>query len=230
VSPTRQDPAPLSNRTDWPREHAAYETPDPELLLLPAPPRGRRLLSMALLATVIAAALGLLIQLRIDAAYALTKDSPSDIGEATLAQLERLQTNRYVRVHGTPMLSHAVRYEHALSGRGYAIFPLAGQRQILVQIPLEALRDPARVARGEFTGRLVTFGQLGGRMRAIRFYLVDALQMPVTAESFVLLAEEAPATYDWALFSGAGCLAMMAAAAWLLWRWFHRLRPSPDPA
>jgi hypothetical protein len=40
----------------------------------------------------------------------------------------------------------------------------------------------------------------------------------------VVMAEEAPAAYAWAPFVSAGCLAMVAMAAWLLLRWFLPLR------
>lgn len=196
---------------------------DPELLALPAPPRARRRLSLALLAAVIAAAGALLLQLRIDLVYAFATERAAEIGDAATLPLADLIPNSYVRVRGTPMLSRMVRYERALSGEAFAVFPLAGQRQIFVQVPLAALQDPARTAQGEFRGRLLTFGQLGGRLRPVRNYLARVMDLPVTAESFVILAEEPPSAYGWALALCALCAAIMLLAAGLILRWFKPL-------
>jgi hypothetical protein len=88
-------------------------------------------------------------------------------------------------------------------------------------VPLAALQDPSRGSQGEFSGRLLTFGQLGGRYRAVREYLRRELNLPVTAESFVVLAEEPPSSYGWALGMSALCLAIIALIGWLLLRWFR---------
>ena len=198
----------------------AAEAVDEELVALPGPPRGRRLLSMAAMAAVVIAAMGLLVHLREDVAYSFAGARTADLGDVNAVELADLETNRYVRVRGTPMFSRMVRFDRAISGRQYAVFPLAGQRQIFVQVPVEALQDPARAAQGEFSGRLLTFGQLGGRFRVVREYLSRDLGMPVTAESFVVLAEEPPSSYGWALGMSALCLAIIALTSWLLLRWF----------
>jgi hypothetical protein len=193
---------------------------DQELAALPGPPRGRRLLSMASMIAVVVVAMGLLVHLREDVAYSFAEARTTDLGEVNAIELSELETNRYVRVRGTPMLSRMVRFERAISGQQYAVFPLAGQRQIFVQVPVEALSDPARAAQGEFSGRLLTFGQLGGRFRVVREYLSRDLGMPVTVESFVVLAEEPPSSYGWAIGMSALCLAIIVLTSLLLLRWF----------
>jgi hypothetical protein len=203
---------------------------DEQLLALPAPPRGRRLVAMACMAATVAAALGLLAQLRLDVAYFLSSDRALDLGNVTSVDLSELGSNVYVRVRGTPMLSRMVRYERALSGVGYAVFPLAGQRQVFVQVPDAAVDDPTRAAQGEFSGRLMTFGELGGRFRAVRQYFAGDLGLPVTAESFVVLAEEPPSAYSWTLGLAALCLAIIALLCALMLRWFRPLRPAPENA
>jgi len=194
---------------------------DPELLALPAPPQGQRLLSLGLLCSVVLAGAALLLHLRADVAYGFAADRVVDIGEAVSARVAELPSNTYVRVRGAPMLSHMVRYERALSGQVYAVFPLAGQRQIFVQVPIEALSDPMRTAQGEFSGRLMTFGQLGGRLRAVREYLATRVSLPVTNESWVVLAEEPPSAYGWALLLSAVCLPLVSVAVLLILRWFR---------
>jgi hypothetical protein len=224
--------SPSSDAPDWHHVTAnadAVEAADAELMTLPAAPRGRRFLSIALLGSVIVGASALLLHLRADTAYSFAAERTLDIGEANSAELAELVPNRYVRVRGAPMLSRTLRYQRPFSGRAFAIFPLAGQRQILVQLPLAALDDPGRIARGEFAGRLMTFEQLGAPMRTVRDYLTDALGMPVTAESFVVLAEEPPAAYRWVRWLSLGCGLMIAFSAWLMWRWF-RPHPAATPA
>lgn len=196
---------------------------DAELLALPAPPRGQRMLAMGLMAAVVAAALGLLASLGADVAYRFSADRAQDLGAAVGLDLSLLETNAYVRVRGTPMLSSSVRFERPFSGTEYAVFALAGQHQVFVQVPVDALSDPARVAQGEWSGRLMSFGELGARYRTVRTFLGERMGLPVTAESFVVLAEEAPRTYDWALGLSALCLSIVALMVWLLLRWFRPL-------
>jgi hypothetical protein len=75
----------------------------------------------------------------------------------------------------------------------------------------------------------MTFGQLGGRFRAVRSYLARELGMPVTAESFVVLTEEPPSAYGWSTFVVGLCLAIIALMSGLMLRWFRPLHPKPEP-
>lgn len=212
-------------------EPEGQEGIDQELMALPGPPRGRRLLSLASLLAVVLAAVALLVHVRRDVAYTFASDQAADLGEVTAIELSGLVPNRYVRVQGTPMLSRMVRFERALSGQQYAVFPVAGQRQVFVQVPVEALSDPARMAQAEWTGRLMTFGQLGARFRSVREYLATELELPVTGESFVVLAEEPPSAYGWSLAIAALCLAVIALSLGLLLRWFKPIAAeSSEPA
>jgi hypothetical protein len=230
VTHSGADEAKLEGRADAPGGPPRGDAVDPELLALPAPPQGQRLLSLSLLCAVLVGAVALVLHLRADVAYAFAADRATDIGDAIAVRLPDLLPNRYVRVRGTPMLSRMVRFERTLSGQQYAVFPLAGQRQIFVQVPLDALRDPTRTAQGEFSGRLMTFGQLGGRFRAVREYLATRMGLPVTAESFVVLAEEPPSAYGWALLLSALCAAIGVLSAWLALRWFRPAARAARPS
>jgi hypothetical protein len=220
----RAAPGPLPPAAGTPGEpgEPVRDDPDLELLTLPAPPRGQRLLAMTLMAAVVGLAVGLLSQLRGDLAYFFSSGQAVDIGEVTSLDLSTLEPNSFVRVRGTPMLSRMVRFERPLLG-DYAVFPLAGQRQIFVQLPAAALDDTVLAARGQYSGRLQTFGDLGSRMRSVRGYLAQRMGMPVTAESFVILAEEPPESHGWALALGALCLAIIGVNVWLMLRWFRPL-------
>jgi hypothetical protein len=217
------DPAP-------PRDDAEL---DPELLALPAPPKGRRLWAMTLMAAVVALALGLASSLRSDMAYALLPDRAQLLGEAVRLNPAELPSNAYVVVRGTPMLSGMVRFEAGWFGAEYVVFPLAGQRNVFVQVPADSLRDPRTSANTEFAGRIVTFGELGGRFRVVREFLAQRLALPVTSETYLVVAEDLPRSHAWSLFFGAFCLAIVGLNVWLFSRWFRPIRrtaPQPLPA
>ena len=194
---------------------------DPELLDLPAPPRARRLIAMTLMALVVVASMGMLASLRADMSYYFAAPTALDLGEVTAIQPANLTPNTYVTVRGTPMASNTVHYQRVISGESYAVFPLAGQRNVFVQLPLEDAHQARTMARSEFSGRLVTFGQLGGRFSTIRGYLHETMGMPVSSESFLLLADEAPGTYGWALGLAALCIFFVVLNVGLMIRWFR---------
>jgi hypothetical protein len=194
---------------------------DDELLALPAPPRGQRLTAMVLMAAVVGLALGLLSSVRADLAYALRPGQALSLGDATLLDPAQLPSNAYVRVRGTPMLSGMVRFETGLWGSRQVVFPLAGQRNVFVQVAASSLDDPRTAARTEFAGRMITFGELGSRFRVVREYLAKRMGLPVTAETFVIIADDPPATHVWALLFGAFCLGVVGLNVWLFSRWFR---------
>lgn len=196
---------------------------DPELLALPAPPSGRRFATLALMALVVVASMALTASLRHDLRYFFASAEAAELGDVSALDPSRIVPNSYVRITGTPMASTAVRYTRVVSGETYVVFPFGGQRTVFVHVP----ESEAHTARTEFAGRIVTFSQLGGRMRGVRDYLGQQMQMPVSGESFVLLADEAPASYGWSLLLALLCAAFVAIDLWLVLRWFRPL-PSDD--
>lgn len=203
------------------------EKVDPELVALPAPPRGRRLVAMTVMALTVVASMALLGSLRADVAYFFAPATVTELGDVTHLDPGGLSTNSYVSIEGTPMASGMVRYEEVLGGSGYAVFPLAGQRNVFVRLPLEDAEQGRQMARREFSGRLVSFGELGGRFSSVRDYLGDTMGMPVSSESFLLLADEPPGSYAWALFLAALCALFIVVNVVLMLRWF---RPLPAAA
>jgi len=172
---------------------------DPELLDLPAPAKGRRLATMALMALSVVVALGLLASIRRDVSYFFHPGTPVALGEAVALEPAELEPNSYVTVEGTPMASGTVGYGRILGTGRYRAFPLAGQRNLYVQLPVES-DDAARTsARRQFSGRLVTFGDAGGRFGTVRRFLESKMGMPVSGESYLLLADEAPSSYGGSL-------------------------------
>jgi hypothetical protein len=202
---------------------AGAAEPDPELLALPAPPRGQRILAMTLMAAVVGLALGLTSSVRPDISYALQSGPALALGDVRDIDPATLISNRFVRVRGTPMLSGMVRFEAGVFGGEHVVFPLSGQRNVFVQVDADALTDARAGSRAEFAGRLITFGELGGRFSSVREYLARSMGMPVTGATFLLVADDPPATHAWSLFFAAFCLSVVALNAWLFSRWFRPL-------
>lgn len=206
-----------------PEVPAGHSGVDPDLVVLPAPPQGRRLATLTLMALVAAASLGLLASLRPDIRYFLSPATAQDVGEATALDPAGLAANTHVRVLGTPMASRTVRYSHLWDGE-YAVFPLAGQRHVLVRVALEDMEKMRTSSRREFAGRLVTLGQLGSAFGPVREYLRGPMGVDVSSETFVLLADEPPGRYGWSLLLAALCLLFIAVDVVLMVRWFRPLK------
>ncbi|MBK8173037.1 MAG: hypothetical protein IPK60_22265 [Sandaracinaceae bacterium] len=199
---------------------------DEELLALPAPPRGRRFLALTLMALTVVCSLGLLVSLQKDVRYFFADTHAVELGEATAVNIASLPSNAYVRVRGTPMVSHMAHATRALGGTTYALFPLAGQRAIFVEMPVASADDERRMSRREWSGRLVTFGELGGRFASVRSYLREHMDVPVTSETYLLLADETPGEYVWSLGLSVLCVAFIIINVLLMLRWFRKLPPS----
>jgi len=204
---------------------AAGRDVDPELLALPAPPAGRRIATVTLMALVGALAVVLLVQLAPDVRYFFAgTDAPVDLGPAIALDPATLPVGAHVRVQGMPMASTEVPFSRPFGGGRYVAFPLAGQRDLLVQARRDQGNpnaDPA--ARRDWSGRLVTFATLGGRYRAVRERF-EAMGLPVTPETFLLLADQPPSAAAPRVALAAFCLLVLALDALLLLRWFRPLR------
>lgn len=201
-----------------PRSAGPIDEIDPELASLPAPPSGRRLAAMVSMGLAIIVALGLAATLRHDVAYFFSgADAPVELGSAATVSPATLRPNTFVRVRGSAMMARTVRYRRLLSGQEFLVFPLAGQRTLFVHVPASHLADVS----AEFEGRLVTFGQMGGRLDGVRRHFTSELGVPVTAESFVLMAGETPRTLWWAPVLAFFFALFVVLDAWLVVRWFR---------
>ena len=192
---------------------------DPELLALPAPPEGRRLATMSVMALAVVVALGLTSALRHDVAYFFSSATVHEVGDAARLAPATLASNSFVEVEGTAMASQVVRYRRLLSGETFVVFPLAGQRTVFVHMPESEMSSP----RASYAGRLVTFGEMGGRLDGVRSFFARELEEPVSTESYVLLVDESPQTAWWALALSIFCVLFVLVDVWLLVRWFRPL-------
>ncbi len=185
-----------------------------------APPQGQRMAALTVMAAAVVAAMAMVLTLRADLSYSLGDSQPTDLGHVQALEPSELASNTYVRVEGIPTVAHALTFSRGL-GSKYRVFPLAGQRNVYVQIADEGGES---FVRSEFTGRLVTFEDLGGRYAELARVMQREMHLPVTGESFLLLADEPPSTYAWAWIVSALCLAFVLLDLFFILRWFKPVR------
>lgn len=190
---------------------------DPELLELPAPPEGRRLWAVAVMLASLIASVAFLFTTLPEVRYFFRTNAPVELGAAVTLDPGSLAPGRYVTVTGSPMLATEVGYSR-LWGGAYRVFALAGQRAVFVQIPRR--RQAELEAQRVFSGRLVTFGSLGSRFAPVADFLRDEQNLPVSDETFLVLADEPPSSYAWSLVLFALVLGFVLFNAIFLWRWF----------
>jgi len=193
---------------------------DPELVALQAPPQGQRIAALTVMAAAVVAAMAMVLTLRADLSYSLSAKQAVDLGDVQALEARDLESNSYVRIEGIPTLARAVGFSQGLGSR-FRVFPLAGQRTIYVQVEDDGGES---FARSEFTGRLVTFNDLGGRYADLANSLQREMHLPVTGESFLLLADEAPGSYGWTWIAFALCAAFVLLDVYFILRWFRPVR------
>jgi hypothetical protein len=172
------------------------------------------------MAAAVVAALALVISLLGEMGYALSRSKPVDLGDVRQLEPSALVSNSYVHVKGIPTVARAVRFTRGM-GTPYRIFPLSGQRNVFVQI--EDTGGESFV-RSEFSGRLVSFDDLGRRYDDLAKVMQRDTGLPVTGDSFVLLADEQPGDYTWTWFVGLLCVALVMLDAYFIVRWFKPVK------
>jgi len=211
------------------REDALVPAPeplDPELVALPSAPQAQRVAALTIMAAAVVAALALLIALRFDIRYALASSQPRDLSHVRAVEPSTLTSNTYVRITGTPTIGRSIGFGRGLGAR-YRVFPLAGQRNVYVQA-----RDdgPESFVRDAYSGRLVTFDELGGRYAEVARVMQRDAGLPVTGASFLLLADEPPVAYTWTLFVAALCVGFVLLDVYFIVRWFRPVKWAAVPA
>lgn len=194
---------------------------DPELLALKAPPQTQRVITLTIMAAAVVAAMAMVLALRLDLAYSLASNQVADLGDVQSLSPSELTGNTYVRLSGIPSIASSVGFSK-IRGERYRVFPLAGQRTIYVQV-----RDDGgeNFVRTEFKGRLVTFGELGGRYAGVA-EVMRAEGLPVSSDSFLLLADEAPRNYAWTWLIAVLCVSFVILDAFFIVRWFRPVKLS----
>jgi hypothetical protein len=189
---------------------------DPELLALQAPPQRQRIVTLTIMAAAVVATMALVFALRGDMLYALAPGQPAHLGDVQSIEPSRLVSNTFVKLEGLPSAARGVRFRRGV-GATQRVFPLAGQSSVYVQVQDSGGES---FVRSEFVGRLVTFDDLGGRYSELARVIQRDLHLPVTGESFLLLADEPPASYRWTWLVGLLGIAFVVLDGYFIIRWF----------
>jgi hypothetical protein len=197
---------------------------DPELLSLPDPPRSGRTLTIAVLVLAAVSALAMTFALRRDVAYALApllghlahgrQGVVADVGDLRLATPEALSANENRFVRGDAMLGAAggIRYERPLVADSFRTLPVAGRRDLWVDVRVPAGQENGRwEPPTTFAGRLVRFGEAGPRHRGIADAIAGVTHERVPASAWLVVDGEEPASSGWVLALAA---ALLAFAVW----------------
>lgn len=205
---------------------------DPELVALPQPAKGRRILTLVLMAMTVVACLILVRALTPDLRYFMSSSVVSDLGEVTTLAPADTPTERYVHIDARPMASQTIRYDRA--GTRFALTRLSGPAEVFIEIP-EAEGDfaPVTAARREFSGRLTTFRALGSRYEPLRGHLADHMNAHVSRDARVLLVGRTPASAWWTVLAALLCVFFVLLNLVLIVRWFRPLKgqsAKPDAA
>jgi hypothetical protein len=174
--------------------------PDPELLSLPAPPKGERTATVVLMLVTALAAAWMAISLMGEARYALTSGHPQEVGDlATIHPGEDL-TNRYVRASGLMGTTGAIRYGRAAEGDSFRLAPVAGNPKVWVELRVpEGFEGPRFVPPTSFAGRLVPFKSSGVRHVGLIKTVHDQTEITVPDDAWLIIDGGSPRASRWAV-------------------------------
>jgi hypothetical protein len=198
--------------------HESQDDADPELASLPSPPRRGRTVTVAVLAAAAAAALAMAAARPGEVMYAIARRTPVSLGDLRTATAQTLaeSENQFVRAEGMLGVAGGIRYERVLVEDTFRTLPVAGRRDIWVD-----LRVPAGHENGRWEppttvlGRLVRFDEAGPRHRGLRAAIEQSTHASVPAGAWLLVDGEAPQGARWAVLLATifvGCAVWNAAA------------------
>jgi hypothetical protein len=167
---------------------------DPELIALPSPPRRERTVTLLVLAVTAIASCLMALALRGDVAYALRASTPFLLGDLRDADVKGALDNRFVQGHGTLGAAFAIRFERPFESDSYRVSPVAGRRDLWVEVRVPAGEESGRyMPPTTFAGRLVRFEDAGPRHRGLASAIAAATGEAVPPSARVLVDGEAPA-------------------------------------
>jgi hypothetical protein len=171
---------------------------DPELLALPDPPRRERTLTVGLLAMTLGACCLMSMALRTDVAYALSSPAALEVGDLRETSLSSVPDNRFVRGHAVLGAVGAIRFERPFETNSYRVSPVAGRRDLWVEVAIPAGEESGRyVPPTSFAGRLVVFDHAGLRHRGLAKAIEAATGDGVAPGARLLVDGEAPSLASW---------------------------------
>ncbi len=173
---------------------------DPDLEALPQPRRPGRTVTIVAMVLTGLAALALAFSLRHEAAYALQSGQPTDVGELTALDLARAPAGSWVRGAAELGTAGAIRYARPLEKDTYRLAPVEGHERVWVEIRIPAgYEGPYFVPPTSFVGRLIPISRLGLRHLGLPQEVARASGGGLSADAWLLVDGESPASLRWAL-------------------------------
>lgn len=190
----------LTGPTGAPFPESDAISPDPELLALPAPPKGERTATVLLMAITAAAALLMAISLRGEARYVLSPGEPLELGDLSTMHPGAELANRYVRAGALLGTGGAIKYGRAAEGDSFRLAPVAGNPKIWVELRVpEGFEGPRFVPPTSFAGRLVPFHEAGIRHVGLARSVQEQTEIVVPDDAWILVDGTSPRASRWAL-------------------------------
>ena len=208
-----------------PGNSSLADSPDPELVQLPAPRHPWRRATILALLLCFGISSALLFGLRGELAYALWSGPPQSIGAlATLSPGQPI-SNHWVEAEADLEDHGGIRYERPFESGTFRLVPVQGNHRVWVQIRVPAgFEDQYFVPPNSFVGRLAPVTSLGVRYSALPRAVSDAGwpkgQLP--DDAWILIDGESPKAIRWVL---ALTLVLAGFAGFSLWATTAALRP-----
>jgi hypothetical protein len=154
---------------------------------------------LVLAATAIASCL-MTLALRGDVAYAWSASAPFLLGDLRDANAEGALDNRFVQGHGTLGAAFAIRFERPFGSDSYRVSPVAGRRDLWVEVRVPAGEENGRyMPPTSFAGRLIRFDDAGPRHRGLASAIAAATGEAVPSGARVLVDGETPEGARWSV-------------------------------
>ncbi|MCP4198470.1 MAG: hypothetical protein GY762_15075 [Proteobacteria bacterium] len=204
---------------------------DEELLALSEPPVSLRYGLVTLL--VIALSIVMLVWFFPEFKYLMAGiGGPRQLGDAADVDLSTLESNVFVSVEGIPWVTKTVAYNDgikwfALSDTSRKLFPLMGQRKLLVRwtVPQKnkVYRDPqshpsSPSLPGYFEGHLLRYDKYSSRYQHIWDFMNRELNFQVSKDTWLLIDGEMPIDKIWVLIIYGVLLVMIGVNAYKFYR------------
>jgi hypothetical protein len=201
--------------------------PDPDLLALPDPPRRELRLTIALLVATSVVAVAMAAALASDARYALSNgQAPMELADLRAIAASSLESNRFVCAHGVLGAANAIRFERPFESDSYRLSPIAGRKDIWVEVRVSPRREGDRyVPPSSFCGRIVRLKESGLRHSGLASAVFRATGVPLPDDAWLLVDEEDPRHARAAL---ALVALFVTFALWNIFAVFRLARPVRD--
>lgn len=192
-----------------PHDSGHDEEIDRELLALPSPPKRERTLTVAVMLLTAVASVLMIVALRRDVAFALSRAEPQELGDLGTLRTEDLaaiQVGALAHAEGLLGAAHAIRYERPLREGSFRLMPIvmpthlagAGRPTVWVELHVPSGSENVRyVPPKDFTGRWMRFE--GPKNRGLSAAIRDVTGNDVPKDAWLITDGDVPSASRWAV-------------------------------